>query len=109
MTNAELVLLSLIAENPRHGYDLEHVIAERGMRNWTEIAFSSIYFVLNQLVKQELAVRMSNPPPGAGRRVRYSRSPRPGARHCKKASNRPYPRRSLAAGILCWVSLACRC
>ncbi len=66
MTNAELVLLSLIAEKPRHGYDLEHVIAERGMRNWTEIAFSSIYFVLNQLVKQGLAEAHAEPAAGRG-------------------------------------------
>lgn len=51
MTNSELVLLSLIAEHPCHGYELERVIEERGMRNWTDLAFSSIYFVLNKLVK----------------------------------------------------------
>jgi DNA-binding PadR family transcriptional regulator len=66
MTNAELVLLSLIAERPRHGYDLERVIEEQGMRNWTEIAFSSIYYVLNQLVKQGVAVAHAEPAAGRG-------------------------------------------
>lgn len=55
MTNSELALLSLLAEAPRHGYELEQLIRERGMRNWTEIAFSSIYFVLEKLVKKGLA------------------------------------------------------
>ena len=49
MTNAELAILSLIAEQPRHGYEIEQVIAERGMREWTEIGFSSIYYVLKKL------------------------------------------------------------
>lgn len=49
MTDAELAILSLIAEQPRHGYDLEQIIEARGMRDWTEIGFSSIYYLLNKL------------------------------------------------------------
>ena len=51
MTNAELAILSLIAETPRHGYDIEQTIENRGMREWTEIGFSSIYYLLNKLEK----------------------------------------------------------
>ena len=49
LTNAELAILGLIAENDRHGYDIERCIEERGMRNQTEIGFSSIYYILNKL------------------------------------------------------------
>jgi len=49
MTNAELAVLSLVAERPRHGYEIEQVIAERGMRDWTDVGFSSIYYLLNKL------------------------------------------------------------
>jgi DNA-binding PadR family transcriptional regulator len=51
MTNAELAVLSLVAQQPRHGYEIEHVIEERGMRRWTEVGFSSIYFLLKKLEK----------------------------------------------------------
>jgi len=51
MTDAELLLLGLVAEMPRHGYELEQVIEQRGMREWTQIGFSSIYFVLGKLEK----------------------------------------------------------
>jgi len=51
MTNAELAILSLIAEQPRHGYEIESVISERGMREWTEVGFSSIYYILKKLEK----------------------------------------------------------
>lgn len=51
MTNAELTVLGLIAEESRHGYDIEQSIEQRGMRNWTEIGFSSIYYLLNKLEK----------------------------------------------------------
>jgi DNA-binding PadR family transcriptional regulator len=53
-TNAELAILSLIAERPRHGYEIEQVIEERGMREWTEIGFSSIYYLLKKLEQQGL-------------------------------------------------------
>ena len=54
MTNAELAILSLIAEQPLHGYEIEQIIEQRGMRNWTEIAFSSIYYVLKKLEQSGL-------------------------------------------------------
>jgi len=49
MTNAELAILSLIVEQPRHGYEIEQVIEQRGMREWTEVGFSSIYYLLKKL------------------------------------------------------------
>lgn len=55
MTNSELAILSLIVEAPRHGYEIEQLTRERGMRNWTELAFSSIYYILDRLVRQGYA------------------------------------------------------
>ena len=49
MTTAELALLSLIVEEPRHGYAIRAVIDERGMREWVDLGMSSIYHVLNRL------------------------------------------------------------
>jgi DNA-binding PadR family transcriptional regulator len=54
MTNAELAILTLIAEQPRHGYEIEQVIEARGMREWTEIGFSSIYYLTKKLQKDGL-------------------------------------------------------
>jgi DNA-binding PadR family transcriptional regulator len=54
MTNAELAILSLVAEEPRHGYQIEQVIEERGMRDWTEVGFSSIYYLLKKLERKGL-------------------------------------------------------
>jgi DNA-binding PadR family transcriptional regulator len=54
LTDAELLLLGLVSEMPRHGYELEQVIEQRGMREWTQIGFSSIYFVLGKIEKSGL-------------------------------------------------------
>lgn len=51
LTNTEMAILGLAAEGPRHGYQIEQDIAMRGMREWTEIGFSSIYYILNKLEK----------------------------------------------------------
>ena len=51
LTDAEMLVLGLVAEMPRHGYQLDQVIEERGMRKWTQIGFSSIYYVLEQARK----------------------------------------------------------
>ena len=52
MTPIELVLLGLLYEEDRYGYEIEAVIEERRMRNWTKIGFSSIYNSLNNLEKK---------------------------------------------------------
>ena len=54
MTNTELAILGLIVEAPRHGYEIEQIIEMRGMRDWTDIGFSSIYYLLNKLEKKGL-------------------------------------------------------
>ncbi len=66
MTNAELAILGLVLEKPRHGYEIEQVIEERGMREWTEIGFSSIYYLLNKLEKAALIESQLTPPVGRG-------------------------------------------
>lgn len=49
MTNVELAILSLVCESPHYGYEIEQIIEQRGMRDWTEIGFSSIYYLLKKL------------------------------------------------------------
>ncbi|HET6351807.1 MAG TPA: PadR family transcriptional regulator [Coriobacteriia bacterium] len=53
MTNAELAVLSLVVERPRHAYEIDQVIENRGMRDWTDVGFSSIYYLLHKLQKAE--------------------------------------------------------
>lgn len=51
ISETELTILHLLSERPRHGYEIEEVIEARGMREWTAIGFSSIYYLLNKLEK----------------------------------------------------------
>ena len=68
-TDGELLVLGLLAERPRHGYEIDRVIDERGMRAWSSLGFSSIYYLLTKLEQRGLI----RPSPGAdrGRRAVY--------------------------------------
>ena len=53
-SDADIVVLSLLAEQPHHGYDLDRVIEQRGYRQWTSLAFSSVYYLLQRLSERGL-------------------------------------------------------
>jgi DNA-binding PadR family transcriptional regulator len=54
ISDLEASILGLLYEEPQYGYQLEKTIEGWGMRNWTTIGFSSIYYVLKKLEKKEL-------------------------------------------------------
>lgn len=70
MNNKALALLGLLAEGPKYGYQLEEDIQTRGMREWTEIGFSSIYYLLNKLAERGwVLARMEASAHGPNRKV----------------------------------------
>jgi PadR family transcriptional regulator, regulatory protein PadR len=52
LTQIEIILLALLYEKDRYGYEIESVVEERKIRNWTKIGFSSIYNSLKNLEKK---------------------------------------------------------
>ncbi|MGC1121906.1 MAG: PadR family transcriptional regulator [Candidatus Methanofastidiosia archaeon] len=54
ITGHEAVILGLLCEGSQYGYELEKTMEERGMRVWTEIGFSSIYYLLKKLEAKNL-------------------------------------------------------
>lgn len=85
MTNAELSILSLVAERPRHGYEIEQVIEERNMREWTEVGFSSIYYLLKKLERQGWIQSTTQAASGRGPARRVYRITSEGAAAWRKA------------------------
>jgi DNA-binding PadR family transcriptional regulator len=74
ISNLEASILGLVCEGFRYGYELDKIIDERNMRHWTEIAFSSIYYVLKRLEKKGLITSGSERVSGRARKV-YSVTP----------------------------------
>jgi DNA-binding PadR family transcriptional regulator len=49
LTTPDLVVLSLLAEEPRHGYGLNLELERRGVREWAGISRPQVYYSLNKL------------------------------------------------------------
>ena len=52
LTNIELILLKFIKEKPSYAYEIEHMIDERGIRNWVKIGGPTVYQALDRLYKK---------------------------------------------------------
>lgn len=65
MTDAELTILSILAEGARYGHEVQHIIHERGLRSWIAVGFSSVYYILSKLERQQL-VHVEMRPDGQG-------------------------------------------
>lgn len=53
--SVKTVILALLRNGPLHGYELKRII-ETDMGDWTDIAFGSIYFALDQLRKEGFVI-----------------------------------------------------
>ncbi|MGB1286616.1 MAG: PadR family transcriptional regulator [Aggregatilineales bacterium] len=71
MTDAELTILSLLAETPRFGYEIQRLVDERDLRDWLPIGFSSIYYILNKLERQKMLASEMRPDSHGAVRKRY--------------------------------------
>lgn len=70
ISEKEVILLGIIAEEPVHAYGLEDKIRERAMEEWTSISKSSIYRLLQGLEERGLiAGRLEHEGQGATRKV----------------------------------------
>lgn len=64
MPVAAYLVLTLLAEGEAHGYELQRLVHERGLRFWTDIQRSSVYAALKRLEGQGFV--RSDPRQGAG-------------------------------------------
>ncbi len=53
LSQAESALLGLLNEGPKHAYEIEKVVRERCMRDWTELSMASIYRLLAKLEREK--------------------------------------------------------
>jgi DNA-binding PadR family transcriptional regulator len=51
LSTADLVVLSLIAEGPRHGYAVSAELARRQVQDWASVSRAQIYYSLDKLAK----------------------------------------------------------
>src|SRR5262245_58597025 len=59
LTISDLVILSLLAERPMHGYEVNATLEDRKIREWAPVSRPQIYYSLDKLTKLKL-VRVSD-------------------------------------------------
>ena len=66
LTISDLVILSLLAERPMHGYEVNATLEERKLRDWAPVSRPQIYYSLDKLTKLRLIRTLSEDAPSAG-------------------------------------------
>jgi DNA-binding PadR family transcriptional regulator len=71
LTTPDLVILSLLAERPMHGYEVNAELERRQARDWVAISRPQIYYSLAKLAREDLLeeIKGSEPALGAERRI----------------------------------------
>jgi DNA-binding PadR family transcriptional regulator len=71
LTTPDLVLLSLLAEHPMHGYEANAELERRQVRDWAGISRPQVYYSLEKLARLGLvrAAESDEPQAGPERRV----------------------------------------
>ena len=66
LTTPDLVILSLLAERPMHGYEVNSTLEDRQIRHWAPVSRPQIYYSLDKLTKLRLIRTSSDETPSAG-------------------------------------------
>ena len=66
LTTPDLVMLSLLAERPMHGYQANLELERRQVRDWAGISRPQVYYSLEKLQAQGLIRAAENADPAAG-------------------------------------------
>jgi DNA-binding PadR family transcriptional regulator len=65
-TTPDLVLLSLLAERPMHGYQANAELERREIRDWAGISRPQVYYSLEKLARADLIRSLETDAPAAG-------------------------------------------
>ena len=66
LTTPDLVLLSLLAERPMHGYQANAELERRQIRDWAAVSKPQVYYSLKKLARAGLLRRLETGQPAAG-------------------------------------------
>jgi DNA-binding PadR family transcriptional regulator len=66
LTTPDLVILSLLAERPMHGYEVNATLEDRNIRDWAAVSRPQIYYSLEKLTRLKLIRITEEAAPAAG-------------------------------------------
>ena len=66
LTTPDLVVLSLLDERPRHGYEVNGELERRQVRDWAGVSRPQVYYSLDKLARLHLVRTTANDEPATG-------------------------------------------
>jgi DNA-binding PadR family transcriptional regulator len=107
LTLADLVVLSLLAERPMHGYALNRELEYREVRDWAGVSRPQVYYSLKKLASLRLLSESADGESGPGPERRVFRPTAAGRRALASALARSdWARQRTLPPFLTWLALS---
>jgi DNA-binding PadR family transcriptional regulator len=110
LTTPDLVLLSLLAERPMHGYEANALLEFRRVRDWAGVSRPQVYYSLDKLARLELvsSVRSGDDAGGPERNV-FETTARARAALADALEREDWTDHSERPAFLTWIALSWQC
>jgi DNA-binding PadR family transcriptional regulator len=110
LTTPDLVLLSLLAERPMHGYEANALLEFRKVRDWAGVSRPQVYYSLDKLARRELirSVRSGDDAGGPERNV-FETTARGRAALADALEREDWIDQNERPAFLTWVALSWQC
>jgi DNA-binding PadR family transcriptional regulator len=111
LTTPDLVLLSLLAEKPLHGYQANTLLEFRKLRDWAGVSRPQVYYSLEKLAARGL-IRMVQPSEdssGGPERNVFETTPRGRAALARSLEDENWTEQADRPAFLTWLALSWQC
>ena len=107
LTTPDLVILSLLAERPMHGYEVNATLENRKIRDWAAVSRPQIYYSLEKLTRLGLIRVTAEGAPSAGPERRVFRTTDSGRKRLADALESPrWSTTRVHQPFLTWLALS---
>jgi DNA-binding PadR family transcriptional regulator len=107
LTTPDLVILSLLAERPMHGYEVNATLENRKIRDWAAVSRPQIYYSLDKLTSLGLIRAIAEDSPSAGPERRVLQTTEPGRKRLADAlESAHWTRTRVHQPFLTWLALS---
>ena len=107
LTTPDLVILSLLAERPMHGYEVNATLQDRKIRDWAAVSRPQIYYSLDKLTDLGLIRAIAEDSPSAGPERRVLRTTEQGRKRLADAlEGAHWTRTRVHQPFLTWLALS---
>jgi DNA-binding PadR family transcriptional regulator len=110
LTTPDLVVLSLLAERPMHGYEAHTLLEFRKVRDWAGVSRPQVYYSLDKLARRELIrARQTDDDAGGPERPVFETTPHGRAALADALERADWTAQNERPPFLTWVALSWQC